>query len=296
MKFEQPANLNRYIYETIPLTWALRWRGAKPAIPLLAACSLILIEMAAFRIWLRGESLIAAAPRLLIVVLAPFAMALAITEIEIRIEQCSKRRLRLDPKYVWLAPSRNSRFVWATIREWCFEPIHGHQDLCKLTVHCALNKKAKRTCAWQIVLSRSCQQPELLSALEHFRRLGVNEAPLVQLDKPCVAIPRRTLPVRFTLSMALSYWLLVHALPLLGIGLLPNEPAHDSRGSSSTFTKQEGERLGRTFVQFFSSVEDAREFCLLTGGIMGALAYATFRWGDASIKPTRTSLVPDSGS
>ena len=47
MQFEQPAGLNRYVDPSIPLTWAVRWRLAKPTLPMLVFCSVIVVEQAA---------------------------------------------------------------------------------------------------------------------------------------------------------------------------------------------------------------------------------------------------------
>ena len=42
MQIEQPAELNKHVDPSIPLTWAYRWQALKPTLPLLLCCSIYL--------------------------------------------------------------------------------------------------------------------------------------------------------------------------------------------------------------------------------------------------------------
>ena len=53
-QFEQTAELNRHVDATIPLTWSVRWKAIRPVLPMLACCSVLLVEQVAFRLWLNA--------------------------------------------------------------------------------------------------------------------------------------------------------------------------------------------------------------------------------------------------
>jgi fatty acid desaturase len=51
MTFEQPASLNRFVAEPIPLTWASRWKFIRIFLPLLIFFSIVMLERLAFEMW-----------------------------------------------------------------------------------------------------------------------------------------------------------------------------------------------------------------------------------------------------
>ena len=112
MNFEQPAELNKCVDTTIPLTWAVRWHMLKPALPLLLSCSIVLLEMVLFRLWLWDESLISNVPRLLLAVSFPTVLTLAVLEIDTRLEHHRKRKLELRSKGISVSPAKYDLIPW----------------------------------------------------------------------------------------------------------------------------------------------------------------------------------------
>lgn len=51
----QPAKLNHLVDDTMPLSWGVRWRKLKIALPLTIFSSLCLVEMAFVRVWLADK-------------------------------------------------------------------------------------------------------------------------------------------------------------------------------------------------------------------------------------------------
>src|SRR5436190_12218701 len=98
MQFEQPAELNRYIDATIPLTWTVRWRAVKPVLPILVCCSVLFFERVAFRLWLNDRSLVSELPLLLVCSLFPVALVLLAFEAQVRLTHRTKRKIALQPK------------------------------------------------------------------------------------------------------------------------------------------------------------------------------------------------------
>ena len=49
--YEQPAEFNRYVDDSIPLTWSYRWRSLKQLIPAVALLYVMLAESLLVRAW-----------------------------------------------------------------------------------------------------------------------------------------------------------------------------------------------------------------------------------------------------
>src|SRR6266705_2700714 len=134
MEFEQPADLNRYLDPTIPLTWTVRWQLLKPVLPLMVCCCVVFVEPLAFRLWLNDRNLISELPRLLACALAPIGLMIIAFELQIRIAHRTKRTIKLGPKRVSVSPAKYNRIGWNLISAWRLEPLGDAPALSKLTV------------------------------------------------------------------------------------------------------------------------------------------------------------------
>lgn len=283
MKFDQPADLNKYVDSTIPLTWAVRWWMLKPALPLLLSCGIILMEMLLFRLWLADESLISKIPLLLLAGSFPTVLTLAVTEIETRLVHHRKRMVELRPKGISISPAGNEFIPWQNVQTWRVEPLADSTTFLKWTIEYSRDKKGELRREWAIILRRSDHEPALLSELEYFRQLGANAAPIVRLPEPRPVAVTRT-PIRPMIALGIAFWLFVHGIPLLAAGLLPERRNPDEGRRESRFSESEIAKLGRTAMRFFDSSAQLRRFALITGAGMTALGVGVQVWGLASRK------------
>src|SRR6266404_3598506 len=120
MQFEQPAGLNRYVDPSIPLTWAVRWRLAKPTLPILIFCSVLVVEQAAFRLWLNDRSLASELPLLFACALFPIVFIPFVAEAQVRLAHRTKRKITLEAKRVSISPAKYNRIAWKQITAWRF--------------------------------------------------------------------------------------------------------------------------------------------------------------------------------
>jgi hypothetical protein len=273
-QFEQTAELNRHVDATIPLTWAVRWKAIQPVLPMLACCSVLLVEQVVFRLWLNDRIFVEELPLLVACLMLPGALATLASEVQVRISHRSKRRIRLEPKRISITPAKCNRIPWKQVAAWRLEPLPHARGFSKLTLEYSLAKGGKRPREWSMVLRQADQEQALLSELECFRQKGSNTSPVVRLNEtaPPRASNRR---LRSMGAAALGVYLLLHGLPLLGVGLLPpDRNSHETH--SSRFTSKETAKLKRFVLQTFTSVEEFRRVMLAAGGgltIMGAGLY-----------------------
>src|SRR5437899_1567082 len=184
MQFEQPADLNRYVDPSIPLTWRVRWQALKPSLPLILICgSLVLVEQVAFRLWLNGRSLRSELWLLVACALGPTFLVGLASEVQVRITHRSKRKLKLEAKQVSISPAKYNRVASDKIRAWRLEPVAEAPEFSKLTLEYSLDKKAKLVREWSMVL-RSEQERTFLSEMEQLGRTGSTATQVVRLTQP----------------------------------------------------------------------------------------------------------------
>ena len=277
MQFEQAAELNRYVDATIPLSWEVRWKAIRPDLPMLACCSVLLVEQVAFRLWLNDRNFVAELPLLVACLILPGALVTLASEVQVRISHRSKRRIRFEPKRICITPAKCNRIPWKQVAELRLEPLPHAPGLSKLTVEYSLAKGGKRPREWSMVLRQADQEHALLSELEYFRQKGSNTSPVVHLNEPAPtrASNRR---LRSMGAAALGLYLLLHGLPLLGVGLLPpDRNSHETH--SSQFTSKETAKLKRFVLQTFASAEEFRRVMLAAGGGMTIIGAGLYFWG-----------------
>ncbi len=292
MQFEQPAELNRFVDATIPLTWAVRWRSLRSVLPMLLCCSALLVEQVAFRLWLNDRSLLSELPLLVVCSLVPVVLIFVAYEALTRITHRSKRTIKLEPKRVSISPAKYNRIPWKQISAWQVEPLPEGAGFSKLTLSYSLGKGTKHPREWSMVLRQADQEHALISELEHLRQQGVNSTQVARLSAP--ARPKiNTRRVRSMLAVALGLYCILHGLPFLGAGLLPTNRPPDEPQSNSRFTAKEEAKLKRVVRQTFSSPEQFRRSLLTVGGGLTALGAGLYFWGLATPKRNEQEQIPN---
>jgi len=134
MQFEQAAELNRHVDATIPLSWEVRWKAIRSVLPMLACCSVLLVEQVAVRLWLNDRNFVAELPLLVACLMLPGALVTLASEVQVRISHRNKRRIRLEPKRICITSAKCNRIPWKQVAELRLEPLRHAPGLSKLTI------------------------------------------------------------------------------------------------------------------------------------------------------------------
>lgn len=271
MKIEQPANLNRFVDPTIPLTWSKRWEIVRPLFPLLVACAILMVEMIALRLWLDGQSVLLNWPRLVVAPLLIMAVLLGGIELQLRLRHRTKRWLKLDALRI---TTQQGLLPWKRLVSWRLEPVPDEPSLRKLTVEHRWSKKASRTRS--IVLQHPEHTQILKSEVEHLRQRNITEVPLVELAESLPTPKRRR--IRGMVAVALGFYLFIHGCPLLLVGLTASDKPAGSK--DDTRPPSPGvEKLGRLLAKHFSSAKQLRIAFVFTGAVLTGTSLACYVWG-----------------
>jgi len=276
-KFEQPRQLNRFVDESIPLTWMYRWETLRSVAPILVWCGLCGMEMVAvtaLRGWLDGIPSKGVALPLFVGAVGPFLILVLVMEASLRMSQRTKRVLEIDDKGIVTQHTKRRRVPWDRVVAFQIEPIPGETGLEKVNVCRAPDRNSKVQRSWSIALERKVQLQLLLSELQ--RRHEAHDCFAVQEFHEPLPSKRTnraaTIPMFFWL---LGVTLLLHGLPLIRLGLSSdrgpqNPPRHENEPPAA---------FGRFILEHFKSVAEMRKAMLVSGTILtgvGALCYA---WG-----------------
>jgi len=128
------------------------------------------------------------------------------------------------------------------------------------------------------VLRRPDQEQAFSSELEHFRQMGPNAAQVVRIFEPLAPTTSKR-RLRSMVAVALGLYLLLHGLPLFGVGLLPPSKHSDRSPSESRFTAKETAKLRLTVARSFASPQQFRQFLFVVGGGLTALGAGLYFWG-----------------
>jgi hypothetical protein len=137
LKIEQPARLNKYVDQTIPITWKTRWSAMKLSLPLMLFCSFLFIEMAALR-WFLGKPV-----RFDVAAVAAFTfplLPLIAAEIQLRVAHQTKRVLKIDDTGVSTSIRGSSvKWRWPTVQAFEICPIAEEPTLRKVVIYSSRN-------------------------------------------------------------------------------------------------------------------------------------------------------------
>jgi hypothetical protein len=211
----------------------------------------------------------------LVAVLAAFVVPLLLVHMPFLRTRRPKRTLCLDDKGIKLSQTRHDRVRWKHVRRWFLAPVPGREELVALTVECDGASKPGRS-YWSIVLDARDQKQAFLSELEYLRQAGRTVAPAVELPQP---MPERSFPSAGLWATALAFYLFVHGLPLLAVGVLPHD--HKNSGSDSSPARQtQIQRIMRLVVRrlHISNEKQLRMLFWLPGGLLTTAGIGLTVW------------------
>ncbi|HTY88490.1 MAG TPA: hypothetical protein VMB80_13565 [Candidatus Acidoferrum sp.] len=293
MTIEQKPELNRFVDPSIPLTWDYRWRQIKILLPIWFFSLLLLLEIGLFRAWLADKLQWDRLAVLIVAVPTMFLFVLAVAEIQTRIQQRSKRVIKVEDQRIILKPAKHSFIRWKQISKFQFEPLLEDSGLMKLKLFLC-GRPSKRNSGrafWSMVLERPTQVQELTDCLQKRRMEAPADFQVEVLEKPLP--PEQAGPIPF-LGMSL-YWggvlLLLHGVPLLFIGL--TDGGHHDSENDSDLAPNEKAKLGRLILKYFHTIEELRHFYIVAGGVLTVLGLLLLIWGWLLMnrKPQTTPVV-----
>jgi len=291
--YEQPAKFNRYVDESIPLTWGYRWRTLKLVIPAIAFLYLTTAELLAFRLW-QDDGL--SPGELPFVLLAPFSIVpllLLLVEGAIRTNHRSKRVLKLKDRWVSLSPSRVSRIRWKHIRACRFEPIQNQPGLTKFTVLFGPAKQGGWRRRWSMVLASPEQKDDLLAQVESRRDSKDHNYEVRVLTRPQPAPQPDCARGSMTVGMAvylLGIFLFVHGAPALAYGALGVKDPPRAGQPLDNPTSQPKERFPTWLITPSSNAAELRRFFLVVGGTLTACSVASLVGGSLLMNRSRKRM------
>ena len=100
---------------------------------------------------------------------------------------------------------------------------------------------------------------------------------MIRLAEPALPRASNRRP-RSMVAAALGFYLLLHGLPLLGVGLLPAGRSSDET-RSSRFSSRETAKLKRFVLRTFASAEEFRRVMLAAGGGLTIMGAGLYFWG-----------------
>jgi hypothetical protein len=141
-----------------------------------------------------------------------------------------KRTLTLDDQGLKLSHFKYNPVQWEKVRHWLLAPAPAESGLVALTVELGLRGRSGRG-YWSIFLDAREQRHAVLSELEYLRQSGRTQAPVIELSQP---MPERKVIRKGGWAMGLGFYLLVHGVSLLGIGLSPwhSGPGRNPEGTN----------------------------------------------------------------
>jgi hypothetical protein len=272
MTVEQKPELNRFVDPSIPLTWGYRWRQLKMTLPIWIFSWLCFLETALLKAWLADKL----SPDFALTLLGAFLFLLffifGIVEVAIRIQQRSKRVMRIDDKSITVKPARNQFIRWKHISKFRFEPITEAQSLTKLSVFGLALKRISRRARWLIVMDSPTQVRELISYLQMKKAAASAVYEIEILENPSQS--EASIPFPY-LGMSL-YWsgtyLLLHGVPLLFVAFAGGH-------SDTNTTEEQRNKVGRVIAAYFSNVEQLRHFYVGLGLALTGFGIALLVWG-----------------
>ena len=292
MRFEQPKELNHLVLDTIPWTWERRWRRWKVIIPIVLFCNVSLTETGLLKAWAAEKldwdfvGVIVAANLSL---LALFFLAM---EYLVAFENRSKRSVDLGKRWICISPVKETRRSWETVRACHLEPIPTLQDAIKLTLEFGSKSgKASRGRSWSMVLTNCEQGKQLLAELGNQRVQRQLDFVINQHSQPRPKPPVRRFSNKCLWFLMASFWLIVHGMPLLAIGILGSQDGQDlSSQSEVEFSPEREQQLGKFLFRYFHSMDQLRRGFLIGGGALCALAVVFYVVG------IRTPVTFDDGN
>jgi hypothetical protein len=274
MTFEQPAELNRFLYPA--RNWAERRRLMFQVLPVFLFLGVFLLESAGLKAWMADRLTWNLVPVLLSGYLSLLVLLFGIAEIATVLEQRSKRVLRLEDRRLTINPAKHRSFKWKHALKFQFEPLADASEFTKLTLFKAdglWSKTPSPRAGWSLILATRTQVPELKAALQAKLAEGVGHFEIVTRETPALTTVRASISRRGLMIYLSGGFLLFHGLPLLlgAITLLYHQSKYDS------FIRTPQTQFGRWIVSHFSSPAQFN-YTLLSLGLVLTVAGIGLLW------------------
>ncbi len=137
------------------------------------------------------------------------------------IPRYSRPAIESDEKGLRLLNRKNPRVRWKDLSLVVLEPLPENPDLVKVVIHAVSQGKGSVPIRpWEIILERIGQLPQLLQDLKP-RHLETPTFSVRKLDKPSLSGTgeRHGFRVRWLYCYMAGMWLLLHAMPLIIVGI-----------------------------------------------------------------------------
>ena len=272
MTFEQPASLNWFVAEPLPLTWASRWKFIRIFLPLIVFFTICLLETVSFKMWMMGGLKFS----LLWLVLLPAGFLLVIFSIlgEIRLRGSqgnADRLLNVLENGISFRAIGHPLIRWSKVVAFWFEDIPGEPQLSKVTMEYFGERKGKFPRRDSLALETRDQCPALLSELKLLQQQH-NLNFRIELNQP---LPPRKPPRNSVLGMSLSLaglFLFFHEVPLLLAPLTHHDGESHHSESTDDWSPKQKEKLDRFLTAHFSNKTEFYHFTIETGGVLTTIS------------------------
>jgi hypothetical protein len=293
MTFEQPASLNRFVAEPMPLNWISRWKLIRFHLPLLAFTGICLAETIGFNLWKRDEL---EPSRLWPAFLLPFCLLAVIfitNEIRLRTAPGTRRFLNVLEKGASLYESGRPLMRWSKVVAFWFEDIPDEPQLSKVTMEYFGDRKTKLPRRSALALDKRVQCPALLSELKRLQQQhSLNFR--IELNQP---LPPRREPRNLVLGMSLCLAGMLFLMPGIPVLLVPllHHPG-ESRQSESTdeWSPQQKAKFHEFLDAHFSNKTQLKNFMLVSGGVLTTIGVALMVCGMVVQRPKPEKTLPAS--
>jgi hypothetical protein len=291
MTFEQPASLNRFVGESLSLTWRSRWKLIRIYLPLLVFSTICLVEIVSFKLWIRDAlDLSRLWPALLMPVLL-LVFIFILNEIRLRGSQGANRLLNILEKGISFRTAGRPVIRWSKVIAFWFEDIPGEPQFSKVTVEYFGDRKTKLPRRSSLVLEKQTQCPALLSELKLLQQQH-NLNFRIELDQPLSPRkPPRNLVLGLSLSLA-GVLFLMPGMPLLLVPLMHRSGESQHSESTDDWSPKQKEKLNRFLITHFSSKTELEHFMLELGGILTTIGVVLMIWGTVVQRPKPEETLP----
>ena len=295
MTYEQPASLNRFVAEPMPLNWVSRWKLIRFYLPLLAFTGICLVETVGFKLWKRDELELS---RLWPAFLLPFCLLAVIfitNEIRLRTAPGTRRFLNVLEKGTSVYESGRPLIRWSKVVAFWFEDIPDEPQFSKVTMEYFGDRKTKLPRHNALALDKRIQCPALLSELKLLQQQH-NLNFRIELNQP---LPPRREPRNLVLGMSLYLAGMLFLMPGIPVLLVPL--LHRPDGSHHSESTDEGSPQQKAkFYEFlgthFSSKTQLKNFMLVSGGVLTTIGIALMVWSIVVQRPKPENTMPASQS
>jgi hypothetical protein len=267
MTFEQPANLNRFLTEPVPLTWGTRWKSIRIFLPLIIFSTICFGENICLNLWTRGKLDITAFGLVLLLPVFLLTLILISNEFKMRCSKPSSRLLNVLEKGIGFQTTGRAAILWRRVVAFWFENIPGEIQFSKVTIEYFGNRNTKLPRRISMVLDKRTQCPQLISELQLLKQKFDLKCRIEQNQPLPPRIPPRHLMLGMSLYLAGMLFLL-HGMPMLLAPLTHGSGETSLSDTSDRWSPAQREQFQKFLHAHFSSKAEFNKFMLVSGGTL----------------------------